>query len=216
MSGCRYDERLSKVNKPSMKRFQQEHFRPPISSFNRDVIETFSILLAHMPEESRKAGPLFLSPIHNARSTIWYKKGIPVGESSIRGWIKGMMADAGIEGDFTNKSGRVTAITRMSVAQVPRDIITRVTGHRNDKTLSRYDQSASLKQKAAQALNHQPYDIATGAVLNFDHHYQKELQGWHHKQFLSPSNLQSRPVSPVHPQQLNLLTRSNAQGTIYQ
>jgi len=139
-----------------------------------------------------------LSPIHNTRSIVWYKKGIHVGESIVRRWIKGIIANAKIEGDFTNKSGQVTAITHMLIAQAPRDIITRVIGHRNDKTLARYNQSAFLKQKVAQALSRQLYDTTTGGTLNFDGHYQKELQGWHCKQILNPSNLQNQPMSRLH------------------
>ena len=77
----------------------------------------------------------------------------------IRSWMRTMAKNAGVEGDITNKSGRVTSITRMIVARVPREVIAKIYGHRNLNTLSRYDCVALLKARAAHVLLRQPYEM---------------------------------------------------------
>jgi hypothetical protein len=58
---------------------------------------------------------------------------------------KQMATIVGIQKDITNKSGRVTSITQMAMAQVPPEVMALTTGHRNLKTLGRYDRSVYLK-----------------------------------------------------------------------
>lgn len=178
---CRYDERTSKTYKVSLKRYQDEHFRPAVYSHDVDVINTWRVLNEHMPPGSED-GHLFLSAIHSSRSNVWFKRGINVGQGHMRNWMKKMAKNVGIDGDITNKSGRVTSISRMCAAQVPYDVITSITGHRNEKTLARYDKSAAMKARAAQSLIRSPYDPATGAPLDYQFHYQQQLDGWHHKE----------------------------------
>ena len=142
---CSYDERLSKNYKVNLRnRFQDEHFRPAMTSRDFDVLKTWITLNEHMPPVL-KSGHLFLSPITSSRSHIWYKSDINVGEGTIRTWMKTMARNAGISGDITNKSGRVTSITWMMVARVPPEVIAQITGYRNLKTLGRYDKVAFLK-----------------------------------------------------------------------
>ena len=93
-----------------------------------------------------------------------------------------MARNAGIEGDVTNKSGRVTSITRMLAARVPPEVIAQITGHRNLKTLSRYDKIAILKAKAAQNLLRDAYDPVTNEMHDFDYHYNLVMQEYHRSQ----------------------------------
>ena len=129
---CRYDERTSKTYKVSLKRYQDEHFRLAVYSHDVDVMNTWRVLNEHMLPGSED-GHLFLSTIHSSRSNVWFKQGINVGQGHMRNWTKKMAKIVGIDGDITNKSGRVTSISRMCVAQVPYDVITSITGHRNEK-----------------------------------------------------------------------------------
>jgi len=52
-----------------------------------------------------------------------------------------MMVSISIEGDFTIKNGQIIAITRMSILQMSKDIMTREATYRNEQTLARYDDS---------------------------------------------------------------------------
>lgn len=110
-------------------RFQDEHFRAAVISRDEDVIKTFQTLIEHMPPVKNDNWHLFLSVINNSRSAVWYKAGISVGEGMIRSWMCTMAKNAGVEGDITNKSGRVTSITRMIAARVPLEVIAKISGH---------------------------------------------------------------------------------------
>ena len=94
-----------------------------------------------MPSSSEH-GHLFLVAIVNPRSNIWFRSGINIGESAMRNWMRQMCKTLGLVGDFTNKSGRVTAISRMLA---PRKAIASVTGHHDEKTLEKYDRTLQLQ-----------------------------------------------------------------------
>ena len=93
-----------------MTRFQDEHFRPSVVSFDADVINTWETLMSHMLE-TNKDNHLFLACILSSRTNLWYKGEVNCGERNISQWMKIMARNAGIQGDITNKSGRVTSIT---------------------------------------------------------------------------------------------------------
>jgi hypothetical protein len=93
-----------------------------------------------------------------------------------------MAANAGIQRDITNKSGRVTSITRMLAARVPLEVIANITGHRNLKTLAIYDRVVLLKVRAAQKILMEPYNRETGALNDFDKYYQREMQQYNANQ----------------------------------
>ena len=65
-----------------MTRFQDEHFRPPVVSFDTDVINTWETLMSHMPE-SNKDNHLFLACILSSRTNVWYKGEVNCGERNI-------------------------------------------------------------------------------------------------------------------------------------
>ena len=143
--------------------------RPPVYSYDPDVWRTFSMIIAHMPPGSED-GQLFLTCEHNSRDVYWFKKEVNVSESTIRPYKHQMAKSIGITKDITNKSGRVTSITRMAIAQVPPEVMALTTGHRNLKKLGRYDRSVYLKHFVVQALLRHPYDEETRELLDFDWH----------------------------------------------
>ena len=57
-------------------------------------------------------GYLFLFAIHSSRCNVWFKRGINVGQGHMKNWMKKMAKNAEINGDITNKSGRVISITK--------------------------------------------------------------------------------------------------------
>ena len=164
-----------------MTRFQDEHFRHPVVSFDIDVINTWETLMSHIPE-SNKDNHLFLACILSSRTNVWYKGEVKCGERNISQWMKIMARNAGIEGDITNKSGRVTSITRMLAARIPPEVIAQITGHRHLKTLSCYNKIAILKAKATQNLLRDAYDPVTNEMHDFDYHYNLVMQEYHRSQ----------------------------------
>ena len=85
-----------------------------------------------------------------------------------------MAATVGLKGDYTNKSGRVTGITRMCVARVLLKTIALNTGHKNVKSIERYNRVKAFDARAAQALA-RPDSVERV----FEKHYEVEVAQWH-------------------------------------
>ena len=124
---CRYDERMSKNYAVNIQRFQEEMFRPAVTNYDEDVVKTWLALDKHTPDDI-KGGHLLLAPIDRHNSDDWFKNQ-NVGLNTIRKLLKQMAVTTGVSGDVTNKSGRVTVVTRMAIAGVPRPTMAQITGH---------------------------------------------------------------------------------------
>jgi hypothetical protein len=161
---------LSKNYRASINRFQEEQFRPAVCSYDPDVILTWMMLDAHYPPELKDTGHLFLSPIDDSLTPIWFKvkqdengkvvEGVNLGINQIRKFLKCMSTEAGVKGNVMNKSGRVTGITRMAVAGVPRHVMAELTSHRSLSSLDKYDASKDLDKAAAHLALRMPYDTS--------------------------------------------------------
>jgi hypothetical protein len=127
---------------------QDEHFRVLVKCYSRDVVETWRVYDEHMADDL-KNGNLFLTAVgDNPTSNSWYKNQ-NVGLHQISAWLKMMANAAKVEGKVTNKTGRRTAISRMSIANVPRDVMCQITGHKSQSSLDRYDDSLEVAREAA-------------------------------------------------------------------
>lgn len=189
----RYDERLSKNYRASIKRFQEEQFRPAVYSYDPDVILTWMTLEAHYPPVLKKnqQSHLFLSPIDAPLTPVWFKvkekkgivEGMNLGVNQIRRFLKLMAEEAGVQGDaIMNKSGRVTGISRMAIAGVPKNVMAECTGHRALSSLDKYDETIALDVQAAQLVARIPYNVNSEQRehLTFDH-YKKIVTEQYHK-----------------------------------
>ena len=98
---------------------QDKHFLIPVICYLKDVVNTWKAYDSHL-EDDMKHGPLFISPIENLVSKVWYKKRSRVSIHTISHWLKVMVEDVTrVEGRVTNKNDRRTTITRMFLAKVP-------------------------------------------------------------------------------------------------
>lgn len=97
--------------------------------YGLDVIYTFKVLISHMPPIFESTH-LFMSPITHPKGHIWFKSNVNLGESTLRNFVRDMAATVGLKGDYTNKSGRVTGITRMCIAKVSLKTIALNIGHK--------------------------------------------------------------------------------------
>lgn len=94
----RYDEITLKNHKPTLMKYQEEHFREHVYSYDPDVIYTFKVLILHMPPTSESTH-IFLSPITHPEDHIWFKSNVNLGESMLRNFVRDMAAAAGLKGD---------------------------------------------------------------------------------------------------------------------
>ena len=138
-------------------RFQEESFRPAVTSYDEDVVKTWIELEKHMAIDMR-SGHLLLAPIDRSTSDVWFKNQ-NVGVSTIRKILKQMAITVGVVGDVTNKSGRVTAVTRMAIAGVPRPTMAQITGHRSLSSLDKYDRTREINTQAAHVASRNPYFV---------------------------------------------------------
>ena len=49
--------------------------------------------------------------------------------------LKYMAKDESVEGDVTNKSGRRTSVVKMSLKNMPRDVMCQIINHKNPRLL---------------------------------------------------------------------------------
>lgn len=165
-------------------------------SYDPDVIKTFVYLEMHYPpclKESKDAH-LFLSPIDNPLTPVWFKlkevprssgvfQGVNLGINQIRKFLKYMAQETQVTGNITNKSGRKTAVNRMALAGVPRHVMASITGHRNLSSLDRYDDTADLDRMAAQLATRMPYGSDPQNPQHRDFQYFKDIvTDQYHKQ----------------------------------
>jgi hypothetical protein len=150
-SFVRYSERDSKNYHASMTKFQQEHFREPVTCHEPDVVSTYRQLIRHMPpkEDPKKGRHIFLQAIRgNCRTNAWFNTNNIV-VKVLAAWCKNMMALLDAPGSYTNKSPRYTTIQKMILAGVPNGIGMAITGHKNEGSYRRYDQNIEVEKMAA-------------------------------------------------------------------
>jgi intergrase/recombinase len=61
-------------------------------------------------------------------------------KTALSTWIKSSNA-CKFKGDYTNKSCRAITVSRMIASGVPLDVVQNVTGHKNPKSLARYNRT---------------------------------------------------------------------------
>ncbi|KAI5079751.1 hypothetical protein GOP47_0005230 [Adiantum capillus-veneris] len=156
----RFSERLSKNYKVDLMHYQPEHFRPPVTVRDSDVLDTFDQLMRHMPpivEGDKNLLHVFLQPISSPRTQTWYSRN-RVSVKVLSGLVKFICERSGVGGNFSNKSLRSTSVTRMSLGQVPPDVGMLVTGHKRATSYEKYDLSSEVRIAAAQDILSHPYD----------------------------------------------------------
>ncbi|KAG0590571.1 hypothetical protein KC19_1G110600 [Ceratodon purpureus] len=190
-----YVERLSKNNKMRLGRCQEEHFRPTVTCYTEDVVNTWRTYDEHLGPD-QKDGALFLVAIPDSSSKIWYKNS-RVGIHTISNWLGTMASEANIEGKITNKSGRRTAITRMSIANVPRNVMCEITGHKNPASLDRYDDTLDVSREAAmRSLDAPPVE---GAVQQYSSLKAQVTKDYiEHQAVNLPATLKLPTLEPFH------------------
>lgn len=114
-----------------------------------------------------------------SQDVYWYKKGVNVGSSTMRHWMKQMATIVGIPKDITNKFGRVTSITWMAIIH---EVMALIIGYyRNLKILGHYDMSI-YTWSILRLKHYWGIDKETGYLLDFDWYYNQQLALWNGKE----------------------------------
>lgn len=176
----RYQQGTSKNWSFDIAHCSVKDFRPAINCYITDVVETFKALMAHMPVfKVAPPHPLFLTPIHNVktdRQNVWFMV-TPVGHNKLAKISKMLTEDLHELKDksITNKTGRGVAISRMSDALVPVEDGMKISGHRDQKSYTQYDQGQSdCKGRAMQRCI--SGELLNGRVLMFDEAFSEEME----------------------------------------
>lgn len=99
-----------------------------------------------------KDHPAFYLAVHyGGKEDSWYKNQ-PLGNNSISNMMKEAAGIAGLEGNYTNHSGRKTSVKRLLDGNVAPQLIAQLTGHKNVASLSSYAEADAKMQKRMSAV----------------------------------------------------------------
>ncbi|KAK3705188.1 hypothetical protein QZH41_013984 [Actinostola sp. cb2023] len=136
-----FKEKVSKTNQGGLKRRKVDrkevrHVEDPTSEKSFTFIYNFYI--SKCPE-TVPVPAFYLRPkaMWKYSDQVWFEKS-PMGHNTIDKRFKKMCNDAGLEGNFSNHSGRVTGITRMYQAGLPEKLIMNRSGHRSIEGVRAY------------------------------------------------------------------------------
>lgn len=108
----------------------------------RCPVTIFKLYISKRPLTLRESGPLYLAPIDNPITDIWYKKA-PMGMNTINNLMKTMIQNSPlastINKKITNHSARKTVVKKLKKANVPKCDIIAITGHTTEAGLDAYD-----------------------------------------------------------------------------
>ena len=147
--------------------------------------------MSHWPKwtnEEPPPHPFFLRAINDHVSLkepgVWYAKK-RVGVKMISKWLKMMIASlsGAHEGNYSNKSARVTTICRLNAMGVPPELGMRMTGHTSREGYMCYDVDSDgiimrALQNVASAVPGSGGDVSWEAALKFEQDRFKRLQGF--------------------------------------
>lgn len=121
----------------------------------KDVILTYKSIVSHWPpfKPSEEPHAFFLTPKMPkfCKGPVWFTKQ-PIGRNTLAKITKRIFSGVptACEKRITNKTGRVTGITRMEEALVPREKAMVVTGHRDAKSYAKYSKEGRVADRALQ------------------------------------------------------------------
>ena len=110
-----------------------------------DPHRAFIEYVGHRPKGDNVPGSLFLSPVHNPKSNVWYKT-VPIGINTLAKEMQIIASIASLDGKFTNSSGRKTVIQSLRDDFDPLEI-SELTGHANPEPISSYSHNPLEKQR---------------------------------------------------------------------
>ncbi|KAL2607841.1 hypothetical protein R1flu_026414 [Riccia fluitans] len=164
-SRARQEQRIAESGVPAIKfkivadpMCPPGNLRQPVDCDLKDVIETFSLIIAKRPSFGDKPGPypMFLTPrpTFQAADPVWYGRR-PVGKHTLRDYTKRMVRDIPeiSHKRITNKTGKVIGTSRMEEENVLIHVGMKQRGHRDAKSYAKYNPGeAEIRNRAAQMI----------------------------------------------------------------
>lgn len=147
-----YQECITKTNQGGIKhRKVERHSARAYAQPGNDrcPLSLVSKYISLCPMENLRSS-FYLKPLQKPKADQWYGKQ-PVGHNMLSAMVSNMMKDAGITGNFTNHSLRVTTVTRLFQNNVDTKLITKQTGHRSD-AVERYKRISDVQRMEVSSL----------------------------------------------------------------
>ncbi len=124
----------------------------PNSDVDRDPVRLFEKYVGLLPSEAKHSAfykyglkSTHLSPVQ------WYADK-PLGVNALKKIVKELTTQAGLVGNFSNHSLRLTATTRMYSQGIDKQVIKEVTGHRSDAVQAYKRTSDELLKEASASI----------------------------------------------------------------
>ena len=144
-----YYKNTSKTNNHGLK---HHHIEPksvriwPSENANRCVIRLYKKMINLRPAICNTQA-LFLQPHPHHTATKWYNP-IPMGHNTLSLTIRSLMEAAGFDGNYTNQSGRRTAVTRIIEKTGDKKLAKKISGHRSE-CIDVYDEVSDKRMRLA-------------------------------------------------------------------
>lgn len=203
-----YNERLTKT-RTGQKRNDQRAFHPKQFAHDSELncpVFAYKEFKKHRPAEMCiPEAPFYIAVNHNRKENadVWYKCQ-PVGEGTLRGFMKSMAERAELPGRKTNHSARKTTCTKLLHSGVAPTVIQQLTGHRNVQSVNNYaTASIEQQQQMSDILSDRPQ------TENFKKQTSKELALNYHKN----QQQQLIPESGIHTSLMNTQHIFTAEST---
>ena len=129
---------------------------PPVAYENKSdpsrcPVRIFELFTECRPERMLVEGSPFFLGINNmvvdpANQKSWYKNG-GLGKNSLGNMMQKMAKEVGLEGKFCNHTVRKTGLTNLLQAGVPPTYIKRISGHKNEQSISHYATASKAQVK---------------------------------------------------------------------
>ena len=152
-----YYENVSKNRNGSFKQLHVPSKVVPLYS-NPDMGERCPVLIldkyiSKLPPKIKDDDIFYARPLTRVpqQDAPWYAP-VPIGKHTLNTMVKKMCEDAGIEGNKTNHSLRVTSATQMYQHGAPEKVIAERTGHRSLDGLRTYERSSETPHRALSTL----------------------------------------------------------------
>jgi hypothetical protein len=171
-----YNEDLSKTNRGGL---HAHHIEPKsVTVYATEKEERCLIKLYKKFTELRPlkdtSGAFFLQAHPKYTPTAWYLN-VPLGHNTLSNTIRNLMDAAGEDtANYSNQSGRRTAVTRLLSASCPKDITKKITGHRSDCVLAYNEVSEKSLKMASKILTNSSSEMITFKVKESTEQNNKE------------------------------------------
>ena len=113
-------------------------------------VKILDLYISKIPPNLKPCDQCYLQPLPFAptgsRPCYW---DAPLGKNKLQQMVKQMFCDAGIEGNFTNHSLRVTCAIQLFSAGVPEALVQKQTGHKSIESLCIYERVTESQRKVA-------------------------------------------------------------------